>query len=228
MKTTISGIAISVGLAMSSSVFAQEISFGPVGDWEGGSADVALMGMDGPEPVGSINTDGMMTVALPASAEEGRALADLFGCSTEGEVSISPADAALTPSGLAIVKMAEEEFFGELLAFSSAEYGAAWLQAMGTGNSPEMPGATYRLVHVSGPVTVTGSCASDFWVDGGEGSAVKQVSEYAINFTAGWNLLKTDTRTSVTSNLGVTFPLDVRMENAAVTATEVYWHLDAY
>ncbi len=228
MKTTMSAIATSVGLAMSGGVFAQDLSFGPVGNWDGGSAEVALMGMDGPEPVGSINADGMMTVALPASAEEGRPLADLFGCDTEGEVSIDPADAALTPSGLAVVNMAEEEFFGELLAFSSAEYGAAWLQAMGTGNSPEMPGATYRLVHVSAPVTVTGSCASDFLVDGGQGSAVKQVSEYEINFTAGWNLLKTDTHTSVTSKLGVTFPLHLSMESTAVTAAEVYWHLDAY
>jgi len=228
MTTRTTFIATAVGLAFSSGVLAQDLSLGPVGNWEGGDAEVAIMGRDGPEPVGSINADGTVTVALPASSEEGRPFASLFGCDTEGEVGISPADATLTPSGLAIVKMAEEEFVGELLAFSSAEYGQAWLQAMGRGSSPEMAGATFRLVHVAGPVTVTGRCANDFWVDGGAGSAVKQVSEYQINLTAGWNLLKTDTRTTVTSDLGVTFPLEVHVEGAAVTAAEVYWHLDAY
>lgn len=227
MATPTYAIATAVGLALSSSVFAQETQLGPVGNWQGSSADVALMSREGPEPVGGINDAGLVTVALPASDEEGRPFASIFGCNTEGEVIISPADATFTPGGLAIVDMAGEEFFGELLAFSSAEYGVAWLDAMGQGSSPEMPGARYQLLHVSGPVTVTGRCEGDFWVDGGAGSAVKQVSEYDIKLTAGWNLLKTDTRSAVTSNLGVTFPLDTRMEGAAITSEEVYWHLDS-
>lgn len=221
-------LAAVAGLVLSSGVLAQTVSIGPVGNWEGGSADVAKMGREGPEPIGRIDSSGLVSVELPANSEEGRPFASMFGCNDEGEVSISPADAAFTPSGLAVVRMDEEEFVGELLAFSSADYGAAWLQAMGRGSSPEMPGATYRLIHVSGPVTVTGRCAGDFWVDGGAGSPVKQVSEYDINLDAGWNLLKTDTRRAVTSKLGVTFPLDVRMESTTITAEEVYWHLDAY
>lgn len=228
MTARTNAIAAAVGLTLGSGVLAQDTTFGPVGNWEGESAEVALMGREGPEPVGSIDGEGLVTIALPASAEQGRLLADMFTCNSEGEVSISPADAAFTPGGLAVVDMVGEEFFGELVAFSSADYGEAWLDAMGNGSSPEMPGATYRLVHVSGPVTVTGRCAGDFWVDGGAGSAVKQVSEYEINFTAGWNLLKTDTRDTVTSALGVTFPLEVRMEGAAVNDGEVYWHLDDY
>lgn len=228
MTTKETAIAVAVGIALSSAALAETITIGPVGNWDGASAEVAIMGYDGPEPVGSIDSAGAVTVKLAASSEEGRLFSSVFGCNTEGEVSISPADAAFTPSGLAVVHMDEEEFLGELLAFSSAEYGEAWLEAMGRGSSPEMPGATYRLVYVPEPVTVTGRCAGDFWVDGGAGSAVKQVSEYDVNLTAGWNLLKTDTRSAVTSNLGVTFPLDTRIEGAAVTAEEVYWHVDSY
>ena len=228
MITRTNAILAAFVLALSSGALAQNISLGPVGNWEDGSADVAIMGQDGPEPVGNIAGDGMITLALPANSEAGRPLADLFFCNTGGEVSISLADAALTPSGLAVVKMAEEEFIGELLAFSSAEYGTAWLRAMSSGSSPDMPGASYRLIYTADPVTVTGRCATDFLVDGGEGTAVKQVSDYDINFTAGWNLLKTDTSTTVTSKLGMTFPLDIRMESTPVTAAEVYWHLDAY
>lgn len=228
MTTRTTAISAAFILALSSAALAQTISLGPIGNWEGGSADVAIMSRDGPESAGNITGDGRVTLALPMSSREGRPLADLFLCNTEGGVSITPADAALTPSGLAVVNMAEEEVIGELLAFSSAEYGTAWLQAMSSGSSPDMPGASYRLIYTADPVTVTGRCANDFLVDGGEGTAVKQVSDYDINFAAGWNLLKTDISTTVTSKLGMTFPLDLRMESTPVTAAEVYWHLDAY
>ena len=83
MITRTNAILAAFVLALSSGALAQNISLGPVGNWEDGSADVAIMGQDGPEPVGNIAGDGMITLALPANSEAGRPLADLVAIDAE-------------------------------------------------------------------------------------------------------------------------------------------------
>ena len=61
-----------------------------------------------------------------------------------------------------------------------------------------------------------GSCA---------GSAVMQVEEHDVDFDAGWQLLKTYTRDTVTSNLGVTSPLDTFLQSMLLNADEVSLYL---
>jgi hypothetical protein len=59
----------------------------------------------------------------------------------------------------------------------------------------------------------------------GAGSAVMQVEENDVDLDARWQLLKTYTRDTVTSNLGVTFPLDRFMQGVPLDADEVSWYL---
>lgn len=61
-----------------------------------------------------------------------------------------------------------------------------------------------------------GSCA---------GSTVMQVEEHDVDSDAGWQLLKTYTRDTVTSNLGVTSPLDTFLQGMLLNADEVSWYL---
>jgi hypothetical protein len=52
-----------------------------------------------------------------------------------------------------------------------------------------------------------------------------QVEEHDVDFDAGWQLLKTYTRDTVTRNLGVTFPLDTFLQGVPLNADEVSWFL---
>jgi len=52
-----------------------------------------------------------------------------------------------------------------------------------------------------------------------------QVVEYDVDFCADWQILKTLTRDTVTSNLGMTFPLDTVFQGVPLNADEVSWCL---
>lgn len=226
MKTALQMTLALTGLSVACGATAESLQLGPVTQWEGGTAEVAMIEMDGPVIVGSIGEDGVISVELPVpEGDNGRPFAEVFGCGGVGEVNVSSPEATFSVSDLALVRMADEELIGGLEAFSSQEYGAAWLQAMGSGNTPKEQGARYRLLYVSGPVSIKGTCSTEFWVDGGAGSAVMQVEEYDIDFDAGWQLLKTLTRDTVTSNLGMTFPLDTVVQGVPLDADEVSWYL---
>lgn len=226
MKTALQMTLALTALSVACGATAENLQLGPVTQWEGGTAEVAMIEMDGPVIVGSIGEDGVISVELPVpEGDNDRPFATVFGCGGVGEVNVSAPDATFSVSDLALVRMADEELIGGLEAFSSQEYGAAWLQAMGSGNTPKEQGARYRLLYVSGPVSIKGKCSTEFWVDGGPGSAVMQVEEYDVDFDAGWQLLKTLTRDTVTSNLGMTFPLDTVVQGVPLDADEVSWYL---
>jgi len=224
MKTALQMTLALTGLSVACGATAESLQLGPVTHWEGGTAEVAIIEMDGPLIVGSIGDDGLMTIDMPpAKGDDARPFVEVFGCG--GEVNVSAPEATFNVSELALVRMAEEEYIGDLEAFSSPEYGAAWKQAMGSGNTPQAQGARYRMLYVSEPVSIKGNCSTEFWVDGGAGTAVMLVEEYDVDFDAGWQLLKTYTRDTVTSNLGVTFPLDTFLQGVPLNADEVSWYL---
>lgn len=226
MKTALQMTLALTSATVASGAIAESLQLGPVTQWDGGSAEVAMIEMDGPVVVGSIGEDGILSIDLPApEGDDGRPLAAVFGCGGLGEVNVSAPEATFNVSELALVRMVDEEYIGDLEAFSSPEYGAAWLQAMGSGSTPQAQGAHYRMLYVSEPVSIKGTCSTEFWVDGGAGRAVMQGEEYDVDFDAGWQLLKTYTRDTVTSNLGVTFPLDTFMQGVSLNADEVSLYL---
>jgi hypothetical protein len=199
-----------------------KLQLGPVIHWDGGPAEAAMMEMDRPVVVGSIGEDAMLSIDLPVpEVDEGRPFVAVFGCGGVGEVNVSAPEATFSVSELALVRMADEEYVGDVQAFSSPENGAAWLKARGSGDTPQELGARYRLMYVSEPVSINGTCSTEFWVDGGAGPAVMQVEEYDVDLDSGWQLLKTFTRDTVTSNLGVTFPLDSFLQGVPLDADEV-------
>lgn len=215
------GLAVPAMLVCSA---AKAVELGPIEDWEGGAADVVVFGAEKPEVVGKIDAQGRVEVELPEELESERTFADSFSCPYEGDISISAPDATFaTWSSLLIARMAQEELIGELKAFSSPAYAEAWRAALAAGdNSPE-GGSSFNWIYVSEPVRVEGVCDVDFQIDGAGTAPVKRRTEYAMNFEAGWQLLESETRATVTSQSGVTWAVDTLMRGATQDSDRVMW-----
>jgi hypothetical protein len=64
--------------------------------------------------------------------------------------------------------------------------------------------------------------------ENGAGSEVMQIDEHGVDIAACRQLLKTYARDTVTSNLGVTFPLDTFLQGMPLNADEVSWYRDRF
>lgn len=229
MKTALRTTCVLIGLGVATAAAAEELRLGPVANWDGGVAEVALMEMEGSVVIGSISEDGMMSMILPApESDEALPVSFIFGCDDEGKVDVSAPEATFSVTDLQLVRDGGDENLGDVGGFSSPEYGAAWMKAMGTGNTAKEQGSRYRLIYLSEPVSAKGRCVSEFLVDGVGSTPVMVVDEYDIDFTAGWQLLKTLTRDTVTSKENMTFPLDTLMQGLPLNAEEASWYFDPF
>ena len=202
---------------------ANAMEMGPVEGWESGSADIFVFNGEMPDIIGAIDDGGRVDVQLPEGSEGGRAFSDSFSCPYEGEISISAPDATFSTLGLSVARVAEQEMIGELKAFSSPEYAKAWRAALGAGDNAPKGGSSYNLIYVSEPVRIEGTCDHDLQIDGTGTAPAKIHTEYAMEFDAGWQLLETETRATVTSERGVTFAVDTRMGAEAPDSDRVDW-----
>jgi len=203
--------------------WANALEIGSIEDWESGEADIFIFNDEMPDIIGAIDDGGQVDVELPEELDAGRAFSDSFSCPYEGEVSISAPDATFSTLGLSVARVAEQEMIGELKAFSSPEYARAWRAALGAGDNAPKGGSSYNLIHVSEPVRIEGTCDHDLQIDGTGTAPVKIHTEYAMEFDAGWQLLETETRATVTSERGVTFAVDTRMGAEAPDSDRVDW-----
>ena len=176
-----------------------------------------------PDIIGAIDEGGRVNVELPEGVEAGRAFSDSFSCPYEGEISISAPDATFASLGLSVARVAEQEMIGELKAFSSPEYAKAWRAALGAGDNAPKGGSSYNLIYVSEPARIEGTCDHDLQIDGTGTAPVKIHTEYAMEFDAGWQLLETETRATVTSERGVTWATDSLMHSATLDSDGVHW-----
>jgi hypothetical protein len=85
MKTALQMTLALTGATVASGAIAESLQLGPLTQWDGGRAEVAMIEMDGPVVVGSIGEDGILSIDLPApEGDDGRPLAAVFGCGGVG------------------------------------------------------------------------------------------------------------------------------------------------
>ncbi len=211
--------------AMLACTAANAMELGPVEGWESGEADIFFFNGDMPDIIGKIDAQGRVEVNLPEDTRTER-FTEMFKCfrASEGEISISAPEATYSygPT-LEIARVAEQEYIGELVAFSSADYAREWRASMSAGDNAPKSGSKYNLIYVSEPVRIEGTCDGSMQIDGTGTAPVRMRNEYAIEFDAGWQFLGTETRATVTSSLGVTWATDSLMHSATLDSDGVHW-----
>lgn len=151
---------------------------GRVSPWGSGSADLMLLGADGPIAIGSIANDGMVTLNLPATVRATQPLGLVFGCNNSPEVSIDQPESRWigTPSGIVVVRRAEQQPLGRLYPSTSARVAESLHDPT---QQDTVPGRSYQWIYSASGGRIQGSCTS--------GSAS---TSYAVQLQPGWTLIE--------------------------------------
>lgn len=224
MSISIKSLMVIAIPAMLVCSWANALEIGPIADWESGEADIFIFDGEMPDVIGNIDAQGRVEIELPEGIESERKFAESFSCPYDGEISISAPDATFASGpSLEVARVAEQQYIGELVPFSSADYARQWRAAMSAGDNAPAGGSSFNLIYVSEPVRVEGTCDYDMQIDGAGTAPVKMHTEYAMDFDAGWQFLESRTRDSVTSSIGVTWATDSLMGSTSHDSDRIQW-----
>jgi hypothetical protein len=155
---------------------------GRVVDWPGSTAEILTHGLDG--PVGRIDADGQVTVDLPTPPDTEQTVAETLGrCLGDAPV-IENGEAQFTPL------IPFTELRGRDVGMIAADSRESAMNALTYGQSPLVRGATLRWVHLDRAARLEGECTQPTWTTGG---TIDTRVETRLEFSPGWNLLRTTT-----------------------------------
>jgi len=190
-------------------------------DWDSGEAYVFSYGPMGPLRMGKVAADGTVELKLPAVPSSEQTLGDTFpSCLESGEPMVSEPLASFTPTSLFLA--ADEDAMEELgsLELVSSQEVLDWRASYGQGNAAE--GSWYQYVNVSQAATLEAECVMPTYTGEGDDN-FEQLTDYAVQFQAGWNLMRNEITELRAGPSGKQYPQRIRITVSDDVPAEARW-----
>ena len=194
--------------------------------WSHGEAYVFTHTPEGPMRLGQVAADGRVAFDWPSVPSTEQTLGATFpSCLESGEPIVSPASPEFWPTSLFVASDdSGDQELGGLHLVSSPDV-VAWKASYGQESAVE--GAWFQYVHVSQAARLEARCVMPTYT-GEDEDMYEQVTDYAVQFESGWNLMRNDITKLHTAPSGKTHPASIRVTVQDGEAEDARWVFETY